>query len=86
MKTPPLNANISPADEHKGDRCFTKRSLSAFLGISTRSWDRAVAMGLTPPPDLLCGSSPRWSPATIEKWLRSRPRLPGRGKGVRHGE
>jgi hypothetical protein len=28
---------------------------------------------------LLVGRSPRWSPVTIEKWLRTRPKLPGRG-------
>jgi hypothetical protein len=62
-------------------RCFTKRSLADYLGLSVRSLDRAAAAGLLPPADLFVGRSPRYSPETISKWLRTRPRLPGRGKG-----
>lgn len=59
--------------------CFTTRTLCQWLGISTRSWTRAAALGLTPAPDLVVGRSPRWSPTTIERWMRTRPKLPGRG-------
>jgi hypothetical protein len=37
-------------------------------------------MGLTPAPDLILGNQPRFSSSTIERWLRTHPRLPGRGK------
>ena len=67
-------------DEAAVATCYTKRTLARFLDISTRSLDRAIAAGLLPTPDLTVGSSPRWSPSTIERWLRSHPRLPGRGK------
>jgi len=82
---------LSPSSEaipvHTTDEaaltCFyTKRTLCEWLQISTRSWDRAAAAGLTPAPDLVCGSSPRWSPSTVTRWLKSRPRLPGR-KGAK---
>jgi hypothetical protein len=68
-------------DEAAVSRCFTKKTLCDWLNISTRSWDRATAIGLTPAPDLMVGSSPRWTPATIERWLRTHPRLPGRKGG-----
>jgi hypothetical protein len=61
--------------------CMDKRGLARFLGLSVRSLDRANALGLLPAPDLVVGRSPRWSTETISKWLRTRPRLPGR-KGV----
>jgi hypothetical protein len=62
--------------------CVDKRGLARFLGLSVRSLDRANALGLLPCPDLVVGRSPRWSPETVSKWLRTRPRLPGR-KGVK---
>src|SRR5262245_48439525 len=74
---------VGSTDETAATRCYTKRTLTDYLGISTRSWDRAAAMGLTPAPDLVVGRSPRWSPDTISKWLRTHPRLPGR-KGANH--
>jgi hypothetical protein len=74
--------SVTPTDEAAVARCYTKRTLAGYLGLSVRSLDRANALGLLPCPDLVIGSSPRWSPATIEKWLRTCPRLPGRGKGV----
>jgi predicted DNA-binding transcriptional regulator AlpA len=61
------------------DHCFSKQQLAAYLGVSTRTLDRAAAMGLLPRPDLQVGRSPRWSPETVTKWLRTRPKLPGRG-------
>jgi hypothetical protein len=75
----------SATDQATLSRCFTKKTLCHWLDISTRTWDRSVAAGLTPAPDLVVGSSPRWSPSSIDKWLRTHPRLPGRGKGVTHG-
>jgi hypothetical protein len=62
--------------------CLDKRRLASFLGLSVRSLDRANSLGLLPCPDLVVGRSPRWSPDTISKWLRTRPRLPGR-KGAK---
>jgi hypothetical protein len=62
--------------------CLDKRGLAQFLGLSVRSLDRANALGLLPRPDLIVGRSPRYSPDTITKWLRTHPRLPGR-KGVK---
>jgi hypothetical protein len=72
---------VQTADEAAVVCFFTKRTLCEWLAISIRSWDRAAAAGMTPAPDLICGSSARWSPETVQKWLRSKPRLPGRGRG-----
>ena len=86
IPAPSINSNPAHETDEAALTCFyTKRTLCKWLQISTRTWDRAAAAGLTPVPDLICGSSPRWSPQTIEKWLRSKPRLPGRGKGVARG-
>jgi hypothetical protein len=60
------------------DRYHDRRSLAHYLRFSTRTLNRLMAAGSLPPPDLVIGKSPRWSPRTVEKWLRSRPRLPGR--------
>lgn len=76
---------VDETDEAALAVCFDKQGLARFLGLSVRSLDRANAMGLLPCPDLVCGRSPRWSPSTIEKWLRTKPRLPGR-KGVNRGQ
>ncbi len=65
------------------DRCLDKSGLAQYLGVSVRSLDRANAAGLLPRPDLVVGRSPRWSPDTIKRWLKARPKLPGRGG--RHG-
>jgi hypothetical protein len=73
-------ASVGQTDEAPVARCLTKRALCQWLGVSTRTWDRATAERLTPAPDLIVGRSPRWSPATIERWLRTHPRLPGRGR------
>ena len=73
-----LSINSNPAHEAVAV-CFDKAGLARFLGLSVRSLDRANAMGLLPCPDLVCGRSPRWSPSTIAKWLKTRPKLPGRG-------
>jgi hypothetical protein len=59
--------------------CYDNARLARYLGVSVRSLDRANAAGLLPCPDLVCGRSPRWSPSTIAKWLKTRPKLPGRG-------
>ena len=78
-----LAAHISLGDEDTPlpTSCLDKRGLARFLKVSIRSLDRANALGLLPCPDLVVGRSPRWSPDTISRWLRTRPRLPGR-KGV----
>ena len=78
---------VNPAqttDEAAVAVCRDKQGFAKFLGLSVRSLDRANAMGLLPAPDLVVGRSPRWSPQTIERWLKTRPRLPGRGG--RHGQ
>ena len=84
------SAHETPAACGSGDarpltHCFTKRTLATYLGLSVRSLDRAAALGLLPTPDLIAGRSPRWTPGTIEKWLKNHPRLPGRKKGVDRG-
>ena len=86
--TPAHSSEVSPVhetDEAALAVCFDKQGLARFLGLSVRSLDRANAMGLLPCPDLVCGRSARWSPSTIERWLRTKPRLPGR-KGANHGQ
>ena len=77
------SAEPNPVDQTDHDAvavCFDKQGLARFLDLSVRSLDRANAAGLLPCPDLVCGRSPRWSPATIERWLRTRPVFPGRGR------
>ncbi len=74
-------ASVTLTDEAATARCFTKKTLAEYLGLSVRSLDRANALGMLPCPDLVMGSSPRWSPGTVQRGLRTRPRLPGRGKG-----
>lgn len=61
--------------------CFTRRGLAGFLAISTRTLDRMAGQGLLPRPDLIVGSSPRWTPQTVARWLKSRPRIPRRKGG-----
>jgi hypothetical protein len=82
----PDRPSITMTDEQAVAVCFDKKRFARHVGISVRSLDRANAMGLLPQPDLVCGRSPRWSPDTVARWLRCKPRLPGRGKGVRHGK
>jgi hypothetical protein len=77
-----LHLPIGDDDTPAPASCLDKRGLARFLGVSVRSLDRANALGLLPAPDLVVGRSPRWSPDTISRWLRTRPRLPGR-KGVK---
>jgi hypothetical protein len=78
--TSPTQSTVQVTDEQAVAVCFDKKRLARFLGISVRSLDRANAMGLLPSPDLVVGPSPRWSPETISRWLRTRPKLPGRGR------
>jgi hypothetical protein len=80
----PARPSITMTDEQAVAVCFTKKSLCEWLSISTRSWDRLAAQGMVPAPDLVVGSSARWSRDTITRWLRSKPRLPGRGKRGHH--
>jgi hypothetical protein len=77
------SAFSSSVSESEGDAvrtCYTKRALAQYLHLSTRTLDRSRAFGLVPEPDLVVGRSPRWSPETIARWLKTRPKLPGRGK------
>src|SRR5262249_5343623 len=68
---------VNMTDQAASEACFTKQTFVRHLALSVRSLDRAAAAGLLPAPDLLVGRSPRWSPETVAKWLRSKPRLPG---------
>jgi hypothetical protein len=77
-----LHIPIGDDDTPAPTSCVDKCGLARFLGVSVRSLDRANALGLLPCPDLVVGRSPRWSTETVSKWLRTRPRLPGR-KGVK---
>jgi len=70
---------ISQPHSPREEVCFTKKTLSEWLHISTRSLDRAIAAGVIPAPDLTVGRSPRWSEQTIAAFLKTKPRLPGRG-------
>ena|SRR5271157_990590 len=78
-------APVQPTHDAAPTTCLSKRGLAEYLGVSTRTLDRSIAMGLLPKPDLVVGRSPRWSPETVRKWLRARPTLPGRGRGGRRG-
>jgi hypothetical protein len=73
---PPATSSKQPKDQMT-DRMFDKAGLAAYLHMSYRTLDRCA--GVLPPADLTIGSrSPRWLPSTIERWLRTKPRLPGR--------
>jgi hypothetical protein len=66
---------------------FAQKAVCKGLSLSVRTWTRARAQGLTPPPDPYVGKSPRWLATTIERGLKTRPKLPGRGrKGGGHGK
>jgi hypothetical protein len=71
--------SVSESDEAAVRACYVKRTLAQYLTVSIRTLDRAAAMGLLPCPDMVVGRSPRWSLQTIERWLKTRPKLPGRG-------
>ena len=77
------SSSVDQIDNDAVVRCWTKKTLCQWLQISVRSWDRAAAFGLTPAPDLVVGREARWSPSTIDRWLRTRPVLPGR-RGQSH--
>jgi hypothetical protein len=90
----PASGSIDPKSVSLTDEaviaavCYTRKSLAHFLGISTRTFDRLAGQGLFPAPDLVIGSSARgssarWAPTTIARWLASKPRLPGRKGGAR---
>jgi predicted DNA-binding transcriptional regulator AlpA len=66
--------------QETGEVCFTRQTLARFLNISTRTLDRLAGQGLLPKPDLLVGRAARWTPQTIERWLKARPTMPGRRK------
>jgi hypothetical protein len=79
----PVQGSVDHASDRQSDeaataRCFTKTTLAQYLGLSVRSLDRAIAIGLLPAPDLILGRSARWTPETTTRWMQSRPRLPGR--------
>lgn len=81
-QAPPTTSGNPPSEQMTDGiptHCFDKSELARYLGISVRTWDRATAARETPPPDLMVGRSPRWSPETIARWLKTKPRLPGRG-------
>jgi hypothetical protein len=66
---------------NESDGCHDKASLAQFLRISVRSLDRAIAAGALLEPDAWYGRSPRWLRQSILRWLKTRPRLPGRRGG-----
>jgi predicted DNA-binding transcriptional regulator AlpA len=79
----PAHGSAKPQSDrrsHEPAPLLSKGQFSAYLGISYRSLDRVAAMGALPRPDLILGQSPRWSLESISRWLKGRPRLPGRGR------
>jgi|SRR5208337_515313 len=77
---PPIPAG--PCSDATTDPVFyTRKTLCRLIQVSERTWSRAAAQGLTPQPDILIGREARWSPSTIQRWLRSKPRFPGRRGG-----
>ena len=53
---PAKGIRFAKTDEAALTCFYTKRTLCEWLRISIRTWDRATAAGLTPAPDLVCGS------------------------------
>ena len=51
------------------------------IQIAAKVTQRAIASGALPEPDAWFGRSPRWLRLSIERWLKTRPKLPGRKGG-----
>jgi hypothetical protein len=65
--------------------CVTLVGFAEIVGLSEKTMRRLLAANLLPGADLIVGGSQRrWTRRTVEAWLRTRPRLPGRG-GKRGG-
>ena len=89
---PPRGAASGP-DAHDGlgdgpaptpGTCYTKKTLAIYLGVSTRTLDRAAAIGLLPTPDLLVGARPGGAPAPSRSGSHSTPDSPAeRGSVMR---
>jgi predicted DNA-binding transcriptional regulator AlpA len=77
---PPDTLPRSDAERLAGSvgACWTYADLAGFLRISTRSAKRMVASGRLPQPDVRLGAQVvRWSPRTVEKFLRQTAAEPG---------
>jgi hypothetical protein len=77
--------SAAPSPTDVSDACFDFDGLAAYLNLSRRTLSRLAAGGLLPSADLtLTGRNQRrWMRSTITRWLASKPKLPGRGKGGR---
>ena len=53
----------------EGPRLLNREGAARYLGITVRQLDRLVGKGL---PRLLVADSPRFEPAELVRWLRSR--------------
>lgn len=83
MKTPPTYLDLAAAAEHTGIRYRTLRNYhhraEHHRRLAELEGDPSyIRPGDLPAPDNVFGRSPVWTPATIDKWLASRP---GQGKG-----
>lgn len=64
------NGPVGPAAAAGGiPPFFDRRTLAAFLLVSTRTLDRLDAVGKLPPA-VRIGAAKRWTRASIEEWVR----------------
>jgi hypothetical protein len=80
----PAHGSGDAAKDEMSQGCLDLTGFAEFLGLSYRTMTRLLAANLLPAADLvISGNQRRWMRRTIEVWLKSRPRLPGRGRGAR---
>jgi hypothetical protein len=58
--------------------------VAELAGITPASLARQRVRGAVPEPDGYLGRTPWWRRATVEEWLKSRPRRGQRGPAVTH--
>jgi excisionase family DNA binding protein len=89
-RTPPQAASPDrssaspPTSSDQMSHCVTLVGFAEIVGLGEKTMRRLLAANLLPPADLIVGGNQRrWTRQTVEAWLRTKPRLPGRGGKAR---
>jgi predicted DNA-binding transcriptional regulator AlpA len=73
LQNPPATYGDHLASTPKIERlAYRLAELAEALGVSRRTLERERSAGRFPPPDLMMGKAPLWSPATIQAWIEAR--------------
>jgi hypothetical protein len=81
----PAHGSAVKSSDQLSLACFDLTGFAEVLGLSCRTMTRLLAANLLPAPDLTIGKNQRrWTQRTVEAWLRTRPRFPGRGRKRGH--